>query len=133
MTKWILFVGGTFPGHQHDYTMLKTEFPPEHPWFETFKALLDLGYQGIQSDYVGDGIEIPRKKPRKSKKNLQPELTAEQKAENQALSRVRILVENAIAGIKRFNILVHAFRNRKPGMEDNAIALAAGLWNFLLA
>jgi hypothetical protein len=35
----------------------------------------------------------------------------------------RILIENAISGIKRFNILVHAFRNRKTGMEDDAIAL----------
>ena len=48
------------------------------------------------------------------------------------LWQVRILVENAISGIKRFNILVHAFRNHKDGMEDDSIVLAAGLWNFLL-
>jgi len=48
------------------------------------------------------------------------------------LSRVRIFVENAIAGIKRFNILVHPFRNRKVNMEDDVIALSAGLWNFFL-
>jgi hypothetical protein len=48
------------------------------------------------------------------------------------LSRVRIFVENAISGIKRFNILVHAFRNRKTHMEDDVIAICAGLWNFLL-
>ena len=132
MAKWIVFVGGTFSGHHHDYTMLKTEFPPEHPWFAAIHALLDLGYQGVQSDYAGENIEIPHKKPRKSKKNPNPELTAAQKAENQALSRIRIFVENAIAGIKRFNILVHAFRNRKTNMEDDVIALCAGLWNFLL-
>jgi hypothetical protein len=132
MAKWIVFVGGTFSGHHHDYTMLKTEFPPEHPWFAAIHALLDLGYQGVQSDYEGENIKIPHKKPRKSKKNPTPELTAEHKAENQALSRIRIFVENAIAGIKRFNILVHAFRNRKPNMEDDVIALCAGLWNFLL-
>jgi hypothetical protein len=132
VTKWIVFVGGTFSGHEHDYTMLKTEFPPEHPWFENIHALLDLGYQGILDDYVGENIEIPHKKPRKSKKNPQPELTREQKTENQAVSRVRIFVENAISGIKRFNILVHAFRNRKANMEDDVIALCAGLWNFLL-
>src|SRR5512136_2238174 len=101
LSKWIVFVGGTFSGHEHDYTMLKTEFPPEHPWFETIHALLDLGYQGILADYVGKNIEIPHKKPRKSQKNPQPKLTGEQKTENQALSRVRIFVENAIAGIKR--------------------------------
>ena len=107
VTKWVVFVGSTFPGHKHDYTMLKSEFPPEQPWFENVHALLDLGYQGILTDYLGENIEIPHKKPRKSQKNPQPKLTSEQKTENQALSRVRIFVENAIAGIKRFNILVH--------------------------
>lgn len=132
VAKWVVFVGSTFSGHEHDYTMLKAEFPPELPWFENLHALLDLGYQGILTDYVGENIEIPHKKPRKSQKNPQPKLTNEQKAENQALSRVRIFVENAIGGIKRFNILVHAFRNRKTHMEDDVIALCAGLWNFLL-
>lgn len=132
VTKWIVFLGGTFSGHEHDYTMLKTEFSPEQPWFETIHALLDLGYQGILADYVGKNIEIPHKKPRKSQKNPQPKLSDEQKTENQALSRVRIFVENAIAGIKRFNVLVHAFRNRKANMEDDVIALCAGLWNLLL-
>lgn len=132
-SKWILFLGSSFSGHNHDYTMLKKEFPPEQPWFETLNALLDLGYQGIQSDYVGNQIKIPYKKPRKSKHNPTPELTSEQKSVNYALSRIRVLVENAISGIKRFNILVHAFRNRKAAMNDDVMALGAGLWNFLLA
>lgn len=132
MTKWIVFVGGTFPGHEHDYTMLKNEFSPEHPWFETIRVILDLGYQGIRDDYKGENIKIPDKKPRKSKKNPKTELSTEQKAKNRALSRVRIFVENAISGIKRFNILVHAFRNRKTKMDDDVIAIGAGLWNFLL-
>jgi len=100
--------------------------------FENLHALLDLGYQGILNDYVGENIEIPHKKPRKSQKNPHPELTSEQKTGNQAVSRVRIFVENAIAGIKRFNILAHAFRNQKSNMEDDVIALGAGLWNNLL-
>jgi len=132
VTKWIVFLGLTFAGREHDYTMLKTEFPPEQPWFEYLHILLDLGYQGILNDYIGENIEIPHKKPRKSQKNPSPELTSEQKAENRAVSRIRIFVENAIAGIKRFNILVHAFRNHKVDMEDDVIALGAGLWNFLL-
>ena len=132
VTKWIVFVGGTFSGHEHDYTMLKTEFPPEHPWFESIHALLDLGYQGILDDYCGENIEIPHKKPRKSKKNPQTKLSTQQKNENQALSRLRIFVENAISGIKRFNILVHTFRNRITNMQDDVIALAAALWNLLL-
>lgn len=132
VSKWIWFLGHTFSGHCHDYTMLKAEFSPELPWFETIRALLDLGYQGICTDFVGKDIEIPHKKPRKSKKNPDPKLSLEQKAENQKLSRTRILVENAIAGLKRFNILVHDFRNRRDQMDDDVIAICAGLWNFLL-
>ena len=48
--KVILFVGQTFSGHSHDYTMLKAEFSPDLPWFETLHVFLDLGYQGIRTD-----------------------------------------------------------------------------------
>ncbi len=61
-----------------------------------------------------------------------PELSEEKKSENQALSRVRILVENAIGGMKRYNILNHLFRNRKENFVDDVIALCAGLWNMIL-
>ena len=132
VAKWIFFLGRTFSGHEHDYTMLKAEFSPEHPWFEHLHALLDAGYQGILTDYKGENIEIPNKKTRKSKKNPKPELAPELKAQNQAISRIRIFVENAIAGIKRANILVHTFRNHKIGMVDSVIAIGAALWNLLL-
>ena len=93
---------------------------------------MDLGYQGIQSDYKGEMIEIPHKKPRKSKKNPTPELTADQQAENYAVSQVRILIEHAIGGMKRFNILVQRFRNRKAHFEDDSVGICAGLWNLTL-
>ena len=131
--KAIIFVGKTFSGHYHDYTMLKAEFSPDLPWFEELHVLLDLGYQGIQKDYQGAGIEIPHKKPRKSKSHLDPQLTEEQKQENYALSKIRIFVENALAGLKRYNILVHDFRNKKDQFEDKVIALSAGLWNLTLS
>ena len=133
LDKFILFLGRTFTGHNHDYTILKEELPPDLDWFTEITVLVDLGYLGIQSDYAGEQIEIPIKKPRKSKKNPKPQLTAEQKATNKALSQVRILVENAIAGIKRYNILVHRFRNHKADFEDDVIAICAGLWNFNLS
>jgi hypothetical protein len=91
--------------------------------------LVDLGYQGILKDYEGENIQIPFKKPRKSKNNPNPSLTAEQKAYNKELSKTRVLVEHAIGSLKRFNILVHAFRNRKANFIDDVIALCAGLWN----
>ena len=130
--KVILFIGQTLTGHTHDYGMLKGEFSPEQPWFEDLMVLLDLGYQGIQKDYEGEGIKIPHKKPRKSKANPTPKLTEEQKAENRGLSKMRIFIENAIGGIKRYNILCHPFRNKKDGFVDDVIALCAGLWNMIL-
>ena len=131
--KMILFLGQTFAGHTHDYTMLKQEFPPEEAWFEFLQVLVDLGYQGILKDYVGEAIYVPHKKPRKSKKKPVTSLTDEQKAENQALSKIRIFVENAIGGLKRYNILVHRFRNHKKSFDDDVVGIAAGLWNFNLS
>jgi len=132
VSKFILFIGFTFTGHRHDYAMLKEAFSPEKPWFEDLIVLLDLGYQGIQKDYQGEGIVIPYKKPRKSKANPEPKLTEEQKEKNRALSKVRIFIENAIGGIKRYNVLNHPFRNKKNGFVDDVIALCAGLWNMIL-
>ena len=130
--KVIVFVGRTFSGHHHDYSMLKHEFPPEFDWFGEIHVGVDLGYQGIQSDDKGDQIDIPTKKPRKSKKNPNPELTPKQKAWNKVLSQARIFIEHAIGGVKRYTILVHRFRNHKTHFEDDAIGICAGLWNFVL-
>ncbi len=112
--------------------MLKQLFPPEHPWFERFQLLVDLGFQGIRSDYAGNGIELPVKKPRKSKHIPTPQLTDAQRENNQAISQIRIRVENALAGLKRYNILSHTFRNRKDSFDDKSIGVCAGLWNFYL-
>ena len=131
--KVIVFVGRTFSGHHHDYSMLKHEFPPALDWFTELDVRVDLGYLGIRSDYHGEQIAIPTKKPRKSQKNPNPQLSDEQKAANTALSQIRILIEHAIGGIKRYNILVHVFRNRKADFEDDAIGICAGLWNFALS
>jgi len=131
--KCIIFVGRTFSGHNHDYKMLKEELSPDLDWFTDISVLVDLGYQGIRSDYCGDQIEIPHKKPRKSKKNPEPSLSDDQKAENKALSKVRVFVENAIGGMKRYNILVQRFRNRMANFEDDVIGICAGLWNLTLS
>lgn len=131
--KVILFLGRTFSGHHHDYKMFKTEFPPECDWFAELSVLVDAGYLGIRTDYTGEQIALPHKKPRKSKRNPNTALTDEQKAENRALSQVRTLIENAIGGMKRYNILVDRFRNRRPNFQDDVIAICAALWNFSLA
>ena len=130
---WIVFLGRTFSGHHHDDTMLQQEFPPEVDWFTDLKVRVDLGYRGIQSDYRGDQIDIPTKKPRKSQKNPNPPLSDEQRAAHTAVSRVRIFIEHAIGGMKRYNILVPTFRNRIEHFEDDVIGVCAGLWNLVLS
>jgi len=131
--KFIVFLGRTFSGHNHDYTMLKHELPPEVDWFADINVRVDLGYLGIKSDYRGDQIDIPTKKPRKSQKHPTPSLSDEQSAANTALSRVRIFIEHAIGGMKRYTILVQTFRNRIANFEDDVIGICAGLWNLVLS
>src|SRR5262250_2476923 len=99
--KLMVFLGRTFSGHNHDYRMLKQEVPPELDWVTEINVRVDLGYLGMQSDYRGDRIALPTKKPRKSTQNPNPQLSDEQKATNTALSQVRIVIEHAIGGMKR--------------------------------
>lgn len=113
--------------------MLKAEFPPEAAWFTDLEVQLDLGYQGIQTTYQGEHIIIPHKKPRKSKKNPNPQLSKVQKCENRSLAKLRVFIEHAIGGMKRYRILVAPYRNHKQGFEDDLFVIAAGLWNLWLA
>lgn len=138
--QWILFFGLTVAGSVHDYGRFKDEFPlPEGgdqdalaAWFEDFVLWLDLGYQGIQKAYAAQEINLPHKKPRKSKTNPTPSLTPEQKAENRALSRIRVIVEQAIGGLKRLGILAQRFRNHTKDFVDAVGIIGAGLWNWKL-
>ena len=102
-------------------------------WFVDLNVRVDLGYLGIKSDYRGDQIAIPTKKPRKSQKNPNPQLSDAQKIANKVLSQVRVFIEHAIGGMKRYNILVHSFRNRTEHFEDDVIGVCAGLWNLVLS
>ncbi len=79
--------------------MFKQERPPDLDWFRDLEVWVDLGSQGIRSDYNGDLIEIRPTKPPQSKANPKPELTAA----HRAVSQVRIFIEHAIGGMKRFN------------------------------
>ena len=99
--KMILYLGQTFTGRNHDYSMLKEEFPPEQDWFVDLDVLVDLAYLGMPKAYRGKHVQLPHKKPRKSKKNPETHLSDEQKAENRALSQIRVFVENAIGRVSQ--------------------------------
>ncbi len=94
---------------------------------------VDLGYLGIKSWLPNQLILIPYKKPRKSKANPTPALTAFQKDYNRFVGSNRVLVENALAGLKRYAILANKFRNKSLEFADEMVSLAAGLWNFKIA
>ena len=96
--------------------------------FESIEAIL-----GFNLTTRGDQIDIPTRKPRKSKKNPNPQLNDGQKLPNKAFSQIRIFIEHAIGGIKRYNILVHVFRNRKADFEDEAVWHLCWLWNLALS
>ena len=137
--KKIGYLGPTVSGKNHDYGMFKKELPPnkkaksEH-FLKNYELWVDLGFLGIETDYEGNikAIVIPEKKPRKSKKNPKPALTEEQKERNKTKSRIRVKVENAIGGAKRFGAVVQVFRNKKEDFNDTVMEIACGLWNFHL-
>jgi len=70
-------------------------------------------------------VQIPHKKPKGGS------LTKEQKQENKVISGIRVTVEHAIGGMKRFGCTSQIFRNRR-GQDDQMMAICAGLWNFHL-
>jgi hypothetical protein len=76
----ILYVSKLHDDKVHDYAILKTEIPPEKKYFKK----LELGFQGIVSDYETKKINIPHKKKRK-KKGENNELTEEQKTYNKGV------------------------------------------------
>lgn len=82
----------------------------------------DTGFQGYQPENVI--LYQPTKKPKGK------ELTAEQKEQNREISKVRILVEHSIGGVKVFAIVRDIYRNMKDGFDDLAMETACGLHNF---
>jgi len=131
--KWRVFLGRTLSGHHHDDIMWQQAFPPEMDWFVDLDVLVDRGDLGMPSAYRGEQRAIPTQQPRKSPQNPNPPLSDAQRAAHTALSRVRIFVEHALGGMKRSNMLVHAFRNRIENFADAVIGLCAGLWNLGLS
>lgn len=63
----VIFLGKTFAGSVHDYNMLKQELSPKKHWFSKVLACVDLGYQGIKTDYSNaHHISIPNTQKIKS-------------------------------------------------------------------
>lgn len=121
-TGRILDVSKTYPGRIHDKNILDQEktvqkFPEKMP------HRFDLGYQGAVTDYPNYYLILPFKKPRKK------ELPALYKELNQAHSRRRVIVENAISRAKKFRILGGLYRG-PLGSYNQIFRNVASILNF---
>lgn len=119
------FLSKTEGGRQHDFTMLKEHSPPEYIPI-TVKQHLDLGFKGYQAQFPDHRISMPERKPRIR------DLCKTKIAQNKSKSRIRVLAEHAISGVKRFRITTDVFRNKVEGATDKAMLIACGLWNYHL-
>jgi hypothetical protein len=124
--KRVGFLGRTVSGKTHDFTMLKKQANPDNMPLE-IKKHLDLGFKGFQKQYPGHIVSMPKRKPRTK------DLTEFAKEQNKKKSSVRVLVENALAGVKRLRIITDVFRNKKKNFDDQAMLISCGLWNYHLA
>ena len=124
-TRHLRYLSPCWVGKTHDYRMFQSEFPPTPAWFERFRVRVDLGFLGIEKDYVCKELLIPHKKPRTQ------ELTPAQQAENKVRASQRIVVEHAHAGLKRYRILADRLRMHNCMLYDIVWGVCAGLWNFL--
>jgi DDE superfamily endonuclease len=132
LNGFIVFLGLTTQGTVHDYELFKIEFSWYQglkDWFKDLNVWIDLGYIGIKDDFNIGKLNIPVKKPKKSKENPKPTLSDEEKAHNKAVAQTRVLVEHTIGSMKYFNILNHPYRNKKHFFEDKIIAICAAMHN----
>ena len=84
----------------------------------------DRGFQGFCLQDVT--IVQPKKKPRGR------ELTPPEKATNRRISSIRIRIEHAIGGVKRYRIVKDKIRLLKDGIRDAVMETCCGLHNFRL-
>jgi len=118
-TRKVLYLSPTMPGKTQEKKICDQEqitFPAN--------ALLgkDAGFQGYEPE---DIITFqPQKKPRGKP------LSETTKFLNSIFSRVRIIIEHIIAGIKRCRIVKAVFRNTKQDFDELVLEIACGLHNF---
>jgi hypothetical protein len=120
-TCHICFLSDTYEGKAHDKSLADLagySLPRGSCLYQ------DMGFQG----FTREGITIiqPKKKPRRG------ELTPPEKAHNRDISSIRIRIEHAIGGVKRYRIVKDKIRLLKDGIRDIMMETCCGLHNFRL-
>lgn len=123
--KRIGFLSKTVEGRQHDFSILKGLGLPECIPKQVTQRV-DLGFKGYQKQYPEHSLSMPVRKPRTR------ELSQTVKEQNARKSRLRVVVEHAIGGVKRFRITTDVFRNRLKDFDDVVMLITSGLWNYHL-
>jgi hypothetical protein len=120
-TCHICFLSPTYEGRMHDKTIAELEgyrLPPGSCLYQ------DMGFQGF---FLADvTLMQPKKKPRGG------ELTPPEKAINCRISSIRIRIEHAIGGVKRYRIVKDKIRLLKDRIRDTVMETCCGLHNFRL-
>jgi len=123
--KHIGYLSCTKNGRYHDFNLFKKElvFPyiNKNAW-----VWVDKAYVGIKKMLPPDKVIMPKKKTKNKP------LTNFDKKNNQSINSMRIVVEHAIGGMKRFTCMQVPIRNQNFSIENNLPLICAGLWNFNL-
>ncbi len=125
----IVHKAGHARGSTHDYALFK-QHHPRLP--DNVRLGLDLGYDGIQTDFPRLKAEVPfkRRSPGRGKRGEKAKaLTPEQKSHNKALAKARVVVEHTFSKLKKFRIMREEFRNRLKHY-DTMTNIVCGIINF---
>jgi hypothetical protein len=117
-SKRVEFLSRTYEGRLPDKSIADQEEIDYPPGTVLYK---DSGFQGYEPA-VAQTCQA-KKKPRGG------ELTAAEKRTNRKLSRIRVRVEHALAGVKRCRIVKDVLRNTAEEISDSAMEAACGLHN----
>ena len=117
----IVFLTETVEGKKHDK---KVADESGYKLPKGCRLVQDTGFQGFSLEEVV--IIQPKKKPRgKVLSDLEKHI-------NQWISSLRMRVEHAIGGVKRYRIVKDKVRNWKMGFRDLVFETCCGLHNFRL-
>jgi hypothetical protein len=117
----IQFLSATYEGKAHDKRIADEA---EYLLPEGSVLAQDTGFQGFT--LPGVIILQPKKKPPRGA------LTEEDKADNQWISHIRVLVEHSIGGVKVYRIIHDVIRHWCPSIRDQVMEICCGLYNLRL-
>ena len=116
-----MFLSATYVGRVHD-KRIADEAQYRLP--EGSVLGQDSGFQGFT--LPGVTILQPKKKPKGGT------LSAEEKADNQWISHIRVLVEHSIGGVKVYRIVHDVIRHWCSDIRDQVMSVCCGLYNLRL-